>query len=127
MATAQPDVQKMSYAELQKLLTAANEALASKRDEELKVICDGYVKKGQAAGFTIQELTEALKPYWPKRAVRASKPSSDNGLKPEPGATYKNPETGETWTRPKSGKGRTKSWLLALVDAGRKLEDLRVK
>lgn len=62
MATA-PDVTNMPHAELQEPEAAASEENATKCDEELKVLADGYVKK-TAAGFSIENAVEVLTPYW---------------------------------------------------------------
>lgn len=125
MATA-PDISKLSYADLQKLIASASEAIADKRDEELKVLADGYAKKCAAAGFTPQESIDALKPYLPAAKGRKTYKKS-TGPKPVAGTTYKHPKTGEKWTRPASGKGRTIGWLQELVDGGGTFEQYAVK
>jgi DNA-binding protein H-NS len=62
LATA-PDVTNMPHAALQEPETAASKENATKCDEELKVLADGYVKKA-AAGFSIENAVEVLTPYW---------------------------------------------------------------
>lgn len=108
------DVSKMSYSELKKLVEQANAALEDKRAEELKVLADGYVKKTEAAGFTIQEATEALKPYWPAKGIRATRTNSSGAI-----PKYRDPKTGDTY----AGKGKVKRWLQAYLDAGKKKDD----
>lgn len=129
MATV--DVSKMRYSELQDLIKEATHALQAKRTDELKVLADGYAKKCEAAGFTVEEAVNALKPYWPAKGRKGSGSEkaikAGGGPKPVPGTTYKHPDTGATWTRPASGRGRTVGWLQQLVDNGRTFEELAVK
>lgn len=132
MATTQ-DVSKMSYAELQKLMQAAAEALNEKKVEEIKVLADGYMKKTAAAGFTPEEAIEACRPYLPQAgratstSVRKPYKKDPNKAAPKPGQKYVHPTTGEQWTRPASGKGRTIGWLQELHTAGHKFEEFEAK
>ena len=113
MATA-PDISKLSFAELQALIKSAQEVVTGKREEELKVLADGYAKKVQAAGFSIEEAIAALKPYGKTRAPRGSKAKV---AKPyEKGVTYVNPANkSETWVG--GSKGRMKPWLRTIIEA----------
>ena len=115
MATA-PDISKLSYSDLQKLIAQAQEAVEAKRDEELKVLADGYAKKCAAAGFTPEEAMEALRPYMTPKKTRRSGGGAQV-------VRYRDPKSGETW----SGRGRMARWLQAHVDAGKKKEDFLVK
>lgn len=135
MASA-PDVSKMSFTDAQKhkadlirQLERAEEAIAEKRNEELKVLADGYMKKCEAAGFSIEEATEALKPYWPTkrgRAARGSGVKKGDKVMPERGATYRLPD-GNTYTRPESGKGRVPQALEEAANAAGGYDKLLVK
>ena len=99
------DVKKLSYAELQKMIEDVQQQIAVKRVEEIKVLADAYAKKTIAAGFTVREAIDALKPYLPKK---------DAGV-----VKYRDPANLEnTW----SGKGRTPRWLQAYLDAGKSKE-----
>ncbi|WP_171019892.1 H-NS histone family protein [Hydrogenophaga sp. 2FB] len=99
------DVSKLSYAELQKMIEDVQQQIAVKRVEEIKVLADAYAKKTTAAGFTIREAIDALKPYLPKK---------DAGV-----VKYRDPaNTENTW----SGKGRVPRWLQAYLDAGQQKE-----
>lgn len=108
---ATQDISRLSYNELRKL---AEEALAlanSKRDEEIKVLADAYAKKTTAAGFSVQEAIDALKPYLPKKgkgstAVKYRDPAN-------PTLTY-------------GGKGKYPAWLREYLDDGRSLEEFAV-
>jgi DNA-binding protein H-NS len=114
MATL-PDISKLSYTELKKLLEDAQTVVDSKRDEELKVLADGYAKKIAAAGFGIGEAIEALLPYMPKtrtRAPRGSTPASPKRAYVM-GTVYGNPSGPETWTG--GTKGQMPKWLKPLV------------
>lgn len=99
------DVKKLSYAELQKMIEDVQQQIAVKRVEEIKVLADAYAKKTIAAGFTIREAIDALKPYLPKKAAGVVK--------------YRDPANMDnTW----SGKGRVPRWLQAYLDAGQQKE-----
>jgi DNA-binding protein H-NS len=109
-----PDVTKLSYTELLKLVAEAQERLAAKRDEEIKILADAYAKKVVAAGFTVQEAIDALKPYLPKKGA--------GGRSAE--AKYRDPANHDnTW----SGKGKRPGWLREYIDSGRALEEFLTK
>lgn len=127
MATA-PDISKLSFAELQKLVQEAQQLVTSKREEELKVLTDGYAKKLQAAGFSVDAGIEELTHYLPDgldyvrkdsgskktRAPRGSKPKLTKPY--EKGTTYVNPANkAETWVG--GSKGRMKPWLRTIIEA----------
>ncbi|WP_302173709.1 H-NS histone family protein [uncultured Hydrogenophaga sp.] len=112
MSTA-PDVSKLSYSELQLLVAEAQERLAAKREEEIKVLADAYAKKVVAAGFSVQEAIDALKPYLPKRGAGGKKAD----------VKYRDPANPDnTW----SGKGKRPAWIHQYVAAGRALEEFLV-
>jgi DNA-binding protein H-NS len=115
MATA-PDITKLSYAELQKLLAETNAALTNKKDEEIKVLVNGWKLKAEQAGFTVEEVIAEFTNYLPQRKARTTTSNA------APVVKYRDPATGDTW----SGKGRTARWLQAHIDAGRKKEDFFV-
>lgn len=109
-----PDVTKLSYTELLKLVAEAQERLAAKRDEEIKILADAYAKKVVAAGFTVQEAIDALKPYLPKRSARGRVAD----------VKYRDPANPEnTW----SGRGKRPGWIHAYLSAGKDLEEFLAK
>ena len=55
------DLSKLSYSELLKLGDALDQQIRAQRVEELKVLVDGYIKKTQAAGFSLREAIDALR------------------------------------------------------------------
>lgn len=124
------DVSKLSLVELNKLVQQAQEALALKRVEEIKVLADAYAKKATAAGYSIQEAIDALKPYLPATAAKKPrKPRAEGSSKKEQpfvrGTTYVDPEgKGKDWTA--GGPGAKPQWLIALVD-GLDIEAARAK
>ena len=121
------DASKLSYnelikhrAELDRLVKEAEALIESKRSEELKVLADGYVKKAEAAGFSIQEATEALKPYWPKQTAgnKKSKAGTSTAV-----VHYRDPaDASNTW----SGRGRPARWLADYEATGRNREEFKV-
>ncbi|WP_343639668.1 H-NS histone family protein [Roseateles sp.] len=106
------DVTKLSYAQLVDLSKQLERQIAEKRSEELKVLVDGFAKKLEAAGFTVAEGAEALKPYLPV---------ASHGGKTAP-VRYRNPANpADTW----SGRGRAPKWLADLEAQGRGREEFR--
>lgn len=106
------DVAKLSYAELIELRTQLERQIAGKRGEELKVLADGFAKKLEAAGFTVAEGVEALKPYLPtgSQARTAAR------------VLYRDPASpSNTW----SGRGRTPKWLSDFEAQGRQRDEFR--
>ncbi|BEP57125.1 MULTISPECIES: H-NS family nucleoid-associated regulatory protein [unclassified Variovorax] len=107
------DITKLSYAELQKLIQAAEAARDAKRSEELKIIVDACAKKLQAAGFSIKEGLEELANYDTSTRKRAARGSLVKVEKPyQDGVVYRGPN-GEEWTG--GSKGRQPAWLRELM------------
>lgn len=113
MATATPDITKLSYADLLALINTAQEALETKRTNELDVLGNGYVAKLKQMGFTVQEGIDALKPHLGVKTKRVSRGStSRNKNKPYvAGTVYGNPNGPETWVG--GTKGQLPKWLNA--------------
>lgn len=113
------DVSKLSYAELLALSKSLDEQIHSKRSEELKVLVDGFAKKLEAAGFSVDEGVEALHPYL--RAKPA--PRSQAGGASTARVLYRDPAHPEnTW----SGRGRAARWLADYEAQGRRREEFLV-
>ncbi|WP_082579859.1 H-NS family nucleoid-associated regulatory protein [Pelomonas sp. Root1444] len=110
------DFSKLSYPELLKLSDELNKQIEAQRAEELKVLADGYVKKAQAAGFTLQEAIEALRPY-------TSDARSRKRVNGPAKALYQDPANpANTW----SGRGMPAKWLAAYESQGRSRDEFRV-
>ena len=113
------DVSKMSFADLQKLMQEAQNALAYKRSEEIKVLADGAAKKAQAAGFMVAELIAELQMYLPQKAARKQRATSESGVR----VMYRDPaDPQNTW----SGRGRPARWLQAYIAQGRSKDEFKV-
>ncbi len=105
MAISNDASHKPTYAELQKMIEEVQQQIAEKRVEEIKVLADAYAKKTAAAGISIREAIDALKPYLPKKSAGVVK--------------YRDPANlDNTW----SGKGRMPRWLQAYEEAGQSKE-----
>lgn len=116
---ADVDVGKMSYAELVSLRTRLEQEIEGKRDEELKILADGYAKKLQAAGFSVEEGIKALLPY-----TEAKQRGSATASTSQARVLYRDPANPEnTW----SGRGQPARWLSQYVAAGRQREEFRVE
>ena len=106
----------LSYAELRALLAKTQAALTAKRDEELKVLADGYAKKLVVNGFSVAEGIEALRPYLP---TKAAKQAASSGA-----AKYANPDNAtQTWV----GMGKPPGWFKDQLASGRTREELLVR
>ncbi|MDT9002236.1 H-NS histone family protein [Paucibacter sp. APW11] len=116
---ADVDVAKQSYAELISLRARLEKEIEEKRDEELKVLADGYAKKLQAAGFSVEEGIKAMLPYTEAK-LRGSAAISTSPAR----VLYRDPANPEnTW----SGRGQPARWLSQYIAAGRQREEFRVE
>lgn len=110
------DVHGLSFAEMVALRAKLDRQIAEKRDEELKVLADGYIKKAQAAGFTASEALEAVKPYVAAPSTKRSGSTSH--------VLYRDPANPQnTW----SGRGRAARWLADYEAAGRSRDEFKVQ
>ena len=113
---ATPDVSTLSYAELIQLSTELNSQISAKRDEELKVLADGYIKKIQAAGFSVTEAVHALTPYIDRKLSATSRRNPASVM-------YRDPaDPANTW----SGRGRAAKWLAKYEAEGRQRSEFKV-
>ena len=102
------NLNKMSIAELNKLISDAQTALAKKQEVAEKVR-----KLAKDNGLEISDLLAADKP----NKAKAKKPRGKVAPK------YKNPANGsETWT----GRGRQPRWVANALTDGKSLEDLLI-
>ena len=102
------NLNKMSIAELNKLISDARAALAKKQEVAEKVR-----KLAQDNGLDISDLMAADKP----KKAKAKK--SRGRVAPK----YKNPASGsETWT----GRGRQPHWVADALASGKTLDDLLI-
>lgn len=129
MATKEVDVKSMSFAELQALVQKASAALDKKRVEEIKILADAYSKKAEAAGFSIQEAIDALKPMLPAKAEKKKRAARGTATKKEQpferGVTYSDPaKEGKDWTA--GSTGAKPQWLRAIVE-GLSFEEAKAK
>lgn len=103
------DLENLTVEELEKLSRDAFAAAKKKRErqkKELRAQIEGMIK---AAGFDINEI------FWEL---------NDVDLKPILMAQYRDPENEEnTWT----GQGRRPKWLVAAMEAGRELEEFKIR
>ncbi|RZI57627.1 MAG: H-NS histone family protein [Rubrivivax sp.] len=111
------DVSRLTYAELMELSRELEVQIAAKRGEELKVLVDGFAKKLEAAGFTVTEGVEALRPY-------LSAPGRQRGASGQAAPVlYRDPANPEnTW----SGRGRAAGWLATYEAQGRRRDEFKV-
>jgi DNA-binding protein H-NS len=114
------DVSKLTYAQLLELSRQLEEQIGHKRDEELKVLADGYVKKIEAAGFSVAEAIEALHPYAPPAPA---KPRNGSAGTTAPVMYQDAANPANTW----SGRGRAAKWLADYEAQGRSRDDFKVK
>ena len=102
------NLNKMSIAELHKLISDAQAALAQKQ-----VVAEKVRKLAHDNGLDISDLMAADKP----KKTTAKKPRGKVSPK------YKNPANGsETWT----GRGRQPRWVADALAGGKSLDDLLI-
>jgi DNA-binding protein H-NS len=103
------DLDSMSRAELVKLRTDVDKAIASLADRERKKAIEAAERAAAEHGFSLAELTGAPMP------MKRSKSKSP--------AKYRNPaDPTQTW----SGRGRKPHWILAAAAEGRDLSDFEI-
>ena len=113
-----PDISKLSYSELVELSKQLDQQISARRGEELKVLADGYVKKTEAAGFSIKEALEALQPYVLRPAAAQKRSASAAPV------LYRDPANpSNTW----SGRGRAAKWLAIYEAQGRSRDEFKVQ
>jgi len=99
------NLNKMSIAELKKLISDAQMALAKKQE-----VADKVRKLALDNGLNISDLVAAEK-------TKAKKPRGKVAPK------YNNPENGsETWT----GRGRQPRWVASALEGGKTLDELLI-
>ncbi len=103
-----PDLEKLSYAELQELIRNAQQLLSEKQAAAKNELKESFIAKAREHGISLDELFgKGRKAGKGSVAIKFRDP--------------KNPEN--TWT----GRGRMPRWLQAAVDAGRKKESFLIK
>ncbi|MFM2404908.1 MAG: trans-acting regulatory protein HvrA [Pseudomonadota bacterium] len=109
------DLRGLPLSELQALLQKTDEAIHDRREEELKVLVDGFVKKLQSLGLPIDEAIAVMKLYLPGKAARVKREPRD----PNEFILYANPaDPRQTW----GGQGRRPEWARAHIERGGELE-----
>ena len=99
------NLNKMSIAELKKLISEAHMALAKKQE-----VADKVRKLAKDNGLNISDLVATEK-------TKAKKPRGKVAPK------YKNPDNGsETWT----GRGRQPRWVASALEGGKTLDELLI-
>ena len=102
------NLNKMSIAELNKLISDAQAALAKKQ-----VVAEKVRKLAQDNGLNISDLMTAEK----QKKAKTKKPRGKVAPK------YKNPANGsETWT----GRGRQPRWVADALTEGKSLDDILI-
>lgn len=100
------ELTKAPLKELLALQERLNKAIVLRRDTEKQEVYEKICSLALEHGFELNDLL-------------SKKPTKKGSLP----AKYRNPDNKEqSWT----GKGRKPSWLIALLDAGKKLEDFAV-
>jgi DNA-binding protein H-NS len=107
--TTIPSIEELNKASLKELLTLQEQLtklIASKRETEKQSVYEKVCSLALEYGFELDDLL-------------SKKTSKKGSLQ----VKYRNPDNKtQTW----AGKGRKPSWLIALLDAGKKLEDFAV-
>ncbi len=113
-----PDISKLSYAELLMLSKELDREIQAKREEELKVLADGFARKIVAAGFTLREAINELEAH--DTSARRMQKRATNPAAP----LYRDPANpSNTW----SGRGLPAKWLKVYESQGRAREEFRIK
>jgi DNA-binding protein H-NS len=119
------DLAKLSYAELKKLADDTERLLSSKRNEELKVLVNGWKLKADQNGLTVAEVIEEFSKYLPKGNAAKGSSGSTSAKGYVKGVTYANPNGKETWVG--GTKGRQPPWVRDALASGTTFDQLAVR
>ena len=104
------NIQELETEEITRLIAELNAELKARAKAEKVKLVEEIREKAEALNIPVEELLqEASKPK--KRKIGTIKPK------------YQNPENkSETWT----GRGHKPKWMTALLEKGKKLEDMLI-
>lgn len=103
-----PDLEKLSYAELQEVIRNAQQLLAEKQFAAKNELKESFIAQAREHGISLEELFG----------------KGRKGGKGSVAIKYRDPKNPEnTWT----GRGRMPRWLQAAVDAGKRKESFLIK
>ncbi|MDX2202670.1 MAG: H-NS histone family protein [Hyphomicrobiaceae bacterium] len=103
-----PDLEKLSYSELQDVIRNAQQLLSDKQAAAKNELKESFIAKAREHGISIDELFG----------------KGRRGGKGSVAIKYRDPKNPEnTWT----GRGRMPRWLQAAVDSGKKKESFLIK
>jgi DNA-binding protein H-NS len=103
-----PDLEKLSYAELQEVIRNAQQLLAEKQSVAKNELKESFIAQAREHGISLEELFG----------------KGRKGGKGSVAIKYRDPKNPEnTWT----GRGRMPRWLQAAVDAGKRKESFLIK
>lgn len=104
-----PDLEKLSYSELQDLIRNAQAILNDKQASVRNELKESFIARAREAGLSLDDVFGKTRKGGGKGSVAIK---------------YRDPKNSEnTWT----GRGRMPRWLQAAVDAGKKKESFLIK
>jgi DNA-binding protein H-NS len=108
----------MSRKELEKLRADVDKALARVGEEEMKAARIAAEKAAKSYGYSLEDLADVQAG---RKAPRKAAKSGDGRAKVAP--KYRNPDDESmTWT----GRGRKPKWVVAFLENGGSLDDIRI-
>lgn len=112
-----PLLESLTVADLEKVITAAEQQREARRESGKKELVEEFRAKAEALGMSLDELlgssAQAGRPAGKAHQPRKGAPTASPPVK------YRNPDTGETW----SGRGRMPKWIALAEEQGRKREE----
>ena len=103
-----PDLEKLSYAELQEVIRNAQQLLAEKQSVAKNELKESFIAQAREHGISLEELFG----------------KGRKGGKGSVAIKYREPKNpGKTWT----GRGGMPRWIQAAVDAGKRKESFLIK
>jgi DNA-binding protein H-NS len=108
------DISALSDDELEALITTAQQELSTRREKKRSEFFASVREQARALGFDPSEVAAAL-------GRKGKRATSDRRAAVAP--KYRNPANhAETW----AGRGAKPMWVRAALEAGKKLEDLKI-
>ncbi len=122
---ALPDISKLNVAELEELIKNCTAQIDARKKTKKKELAKKFRELARDEGLEIAEIIDDGAPTTRKRrGKKASAKKIGRKKRGKVAPKYRNPANSrETWT----GRGRKPAWVVAALDAGKKLQDLAIK
>jgi DNA-binding protein H-NS len=123
---ALPDISKFTVSELEDLIKTCTAQIESRKKSKKKELAKTFRELAKSEGLEVAEIIDDAPGRGAGKRRRKKVSAKKTGRKKTRGKVapkYRNPRGKETWT----GRGRKPLWVVAELEAGKKLQDLAIK